>query len=64
MLSKEVQAEIPEQMYMYPVDASVTLPADWVKFAPLSPKPIAVDAATIGAQREGWIKDWTARVLG
>ena len=64
MLSKEVQAEIPEQMYMYPVDASVTLPADWVKFAPLSPKPIAVDAATIGAQRESWIKDWTARVLG
>jgi thiamine transport system substrate-binding protein len=64
MLSKEVQAEIPEQMYMYPVDTSVTLPADWVKFAPLAPKPIAVDAATIGAQRETWIKDWTARVLG
>ncbi|GAA1765996.1 thiamine ABC transporter substrate-binding protein [Nostocoides vanveenii] len=64
LLTKTVQAEIPGQMYMYPVDSSVELPADWVKFAPLAPKPIAVDPTTIADKREQWIKDWTAKVLG
>ncbi|HPF80228.1 thiamine ABC transporter substrate-binding protein [Nostocoides australiense] len=64
LLTAGVQADIPGQMYMYPVDSSVELPAEWVKFAPLATKPIAVDAATIGANRETWIKDWTAEVLG
>ena len=64
LLTKGVQSEIPEQMYMYPVDKAVDLPADWVKFAPLSDKPINVDATTIGDNREAWIKAWTATVLG
>ena len=64
LLTKTVQADIPGQMYMYPVDSAVELPADWVKFAPLAPKPIAVDASLIADKREQWIKDWTAKVLG
>lgn len=63
LLTKGVQSEIPEQMYMYPVDTEVDLPRDWVRFAPLAPKPITVPPATISAQRERWIKDWTATVL-
>lgn len=64
LLTKGVQSEIPEQMYMYPVDREVELPADWVKFAPLAQKPIQVDAAALADKREDWIKAWTATVLG
>ena len=64
LLTKGVQSDIPGQMYMYPVDSSVELPAEWVTFAPLAKEPIEVDPATLGAQRETWIKAWTAAVLG
>ncbi|WP_206660941.1 thiamine ABC transporter substrate-binding protein [Propioniciclava flava] len=64
MLSQQVQADIPGQMYMYPALRSATLPADWVSFAPLSPSPYAVPAATITADRDRWIRDWTATVVG
>jgi thiamine transport system substrate-binding protein len=64
LLTKQAQADIPGQMYMYPVDSSVPLPADWKKFAPLSPDPIAVDPKTIAADRSNWIKEWTETVQG
>lgn len=63
LLTAGVQSEIPTQMYMYPVDASIDLPKEWVKFAPLSPKPIAVEPKTIADNRETWVKEWTAQVL-
>lgn len=64
LLSPEVQASIPENMYMYPVDDEVELPADWASFAPLSSDPIDVPADEIAANRDQWIADWTARVIG
>ncbi|GAB3816542.1 thiamine ABC transporter substrate-binding protein [Tessaracoccus terricola] len=64
LLSAEVQAAIPEQMYMYPIDDEVELPADWASFAPLSEAPIEVPAEEIAANRDQWISDWTARVIG
>ncbi|MGC3995618.1 MAG: thiamine ABC transporter substrate-binding protein [Propionicimonas sp.] len=64
LLSAEVQAEIPEQMYMDPVDSSVELPADWKKYAAVVDHPIEVSAADLGANREAWIKAWTATVIG
>lgn len=63
LLSNAVQSSIPDTMYMYPV-ADVELPAQWVKFAPLSEKPITVSSADISANRDTWIKDWTAKVIG
>lgn len=63
LLSNDVQTVIPTQMYMYPV-AEVTLPAEWVSFAPLSPSPIDVPADVIAAKRDEWIKAWTTKVLG
>lgn len=64
MLSRDVQADIPGQMYMYPADTSVELPADWQKFAPLSDAPFTVSAEAISANRDAWIRDWTATVIG
>lgn len=62
MLSPEVQASIPSNMYMYPVVAGTPLPADWARFAPLSSNPIDVSADQIGANRDKWIRDWTEAI--
>ena len=64
MLSADVQADIPGQMYMDPAVRSTQLPAEWVQFAPLSDDPHTVPAATISADRDRWIRDWTATVVG
>ncbi|PFG40093.1 thiamine transport system substrate-binding protein [Georgenia soli] len=64
LLSPEVQADIPGQMYMYPVDDTVELPAAWAEHAPLAEHPFTVDPATINAHREDWIATWSDIVTG
>lgn len=64
LLSEEVQAAIPEYMYMYPAVLDVELPEEWVKFAPLSPNTVFVDPEVIAENRDAWIQDWTDTVLG
>ena len=59
----EFQADIPGQMYMYPADPGVELPADWTKFAPLADKPFEVAPADVAAHRDEWIEQWTATVV-
>lgn len=64
LLSPEVQANIPDEMYMYPAVRATELPEEWKKFAPLSDAPIEVPAATIAQNRDRWVRDWTAAVIG
>ncbi|MCK6211318.1 thiamine ABC transporter substrate-binding protein [Georgenia sp. EYE_87] len=64
LVSPEVQADIPGQMYMYPVDDTVELPEAWAEHAPLAEEPFAVDPATISANREEWISTWSEIVIG
>ncbi|GAA1645300.1 thiamine ABC transporter substrate-binding protein [Georgenia ruanii] len=64
LLSRDVQADIPGQMYMYPVDATVRLPDAWAAHAPLADTPSTVAPADISAHREEWIDAWTRVVIG
>ena len=64
LLSPEVQAAIPESMYVYPVDTSVELPASWVRFAPQASDPYLVDPAAVSENRDAWIQAWTDTVVG
>lgn len=64
LLSPEVQANIPGEMYMYPAVRSTELPAEWVQFAPLSDNPFTVPASEIAANRDSWIRTWTDTVIG
>jgi thiamine transport system substrate-binding protein len=59
MLSDDFQAALPDNMYVYPVSTSVTVPAEWKEYAPLATKPWTIDPATIDAHRDEWIKEWT-----
>lgn len=64
LLSPEVQADIPGQMYMYPAVRATPLPPEWVSHAPLAERPFTVPAAEIAAKRDGWIRAWTDKVVG
>jgi thiamine transport system substrate-binding protein len=58
MRDKDFQAALPENMYVYPIDKAVALPADWKRFAPPSPKPYAVDPAEVTKNRSTWLREW------
>ena len=64
LLSAEVQADIPESMYVYPVDSSVELPESWTQYAPQPTDPFTVDPAKISENRDAWIQQWTDTVIG
>lgn len=64
LLSPEVQADIPESMYVYPVDSSVDLPESWARFAPQPEDPATVDPDLVSEKRDTWIQQWTDTVLG
>lgn len=63
LLSAEVQADIPGQMYMYPVVPGTDLPQDWVQYAPLADMPYTLSAAELAEGRDRWIRAWTDTVL-
>ena len=58
MLGHDFQAALPDNMYVYPVDTSVALPAGWKQWAPTSPDPVEVSPADITAHRTEWLRDW------
>lgn len=64
LLSPEVQADIPEQMYVYPVDPSVELPESWALFAPQPEEPLTLDPEVVTENRDAWIRAWTDTVVG
>lgn len=64
LVSPEVQAAIPDNMYMYPVSDEVVLPELWAQFAPLAEEPIVVPARQIEAERETWLREWADIATG
>jgi len=59
LLTPEVQAALPDSMYVFPVDSSVQLPADWAKFAKQPTEPFAVAPADIAEHRDAWLRVWS-----
>ncbi|RXR25300.1 thiamine ABC transporter substrate-binding protein [Oerskovia turbata] len=64
LVSDAFQADVADNMYMYPANSDITLPEGWAQFAPLSPEPFEVAPADITAHRDEWIKAWTSTVIG
>ena len=59
LVSPEVQAALPESMYVFPVVDGVELPAEWAKFATQPTEPYTVDPAEVTANRETWLREWS-----
>ncbi|GGK79279.1 thiamine ABC transporter substrate-binding protein [Ornithinimicrobium pekingense] len=64
LVSPEVQASIPDNMYMYPVSDEVALPELWAQFAPLAEDPIVVPPRQIEEERETWLREWADIATG
>lgn len=60
LFSTVVQNDIPENMYVFPVNADAELPATWAEYAEVAENPWELDPADIDANRERWITDWAA----
>ena len=64
LLSPEVQAALPESMYVFPVRDDVELPEDWARFVERPEDPYRVDPAEIAENRDTWLREWTDVVTG
>jgi len=63
MLGKDVQEDIPLQMFVFPANDQATLPKIFVQYAKVADKPVTVDPAAIEEKRNIWIEAWTDTVL-
>jgi thiamine transport system substrate-binding protein len=63
LLSARFQAELPLNLYVYPANAEVPLPEVFTANATVPAAPATLDPATISAERETWIAEWTDTVL-
>ena len=59
LLTPEVQAALPDSMYVFPVDPSVALPKQWASFAQQPTDPYEVDPAQVSEHRDEWLREWS-----
>ena len=59
MLSEPFQEAIPDNMYVFPVDDEVELPALWERWATPAADPIGVPPADIAENRDEWLREWS-----
>ncbi|MPZ79456.1 MAG: thiamine ABC transporter substrate-binding protein [Actinophytocola sp.] len=64
LLSEKFQAEVPDQMYVYPAREGVQLPEAWQQAAPLPEKSASLPPAEVAKNRERWIDEWRGLVQG
>ncbi|WP_341926738.1 thiamine ABC transporter substrate-binding protein [Nocardioides psychrotolerans] len=58
MTGPEVQAALPDSMYVFPVVDDTPLPEDWATFAQQPTDPWEVDPAEVAANRDDWLTQW------
>ncbi len=63
LLSPAFQAEIPLNMFVYPANSDVELPAEFVQFGVTVDDPLVLAPADIEANRSAWTERWTEIVL-
>ena len=63
MLSPAFQADLPLQMFVFPVNPQAALDEAFVKYLAVPQKTAFVSPADIAANREKWLQDWTTAVL-
>jgi len=63
MLSVEFQQDIPDQMFVFPVNPDAELPELFAEYAQIPEVPAALPYAEIEENRDLWIQDWLETVL-
>ena len=63
MLSAEFQADMPLNMFVFPVVEDIELPQEFTDYAQIPEAPAVVEPARIEENRERWIQDWAEEML-
>lgn len=63
LLSERFQADVPLQMFVFPVLDGVELPDAFRTFAVVPERPLELDPKRIGENRDRWVREWTSVVL-
>jgi len=63
MLSTPFQEDMPQQMYVFPVNSQAKLNDTFQKFLVIPANPAYISPEDISANREAWINAWTETVL-
>lgn len=63
LLSERFQADMPLNMFVYPVREGTEVPPEFTKFGPQAGDPETMEPAKIAENRDGWVKSWTSLVL-
>ncbi len=63
MLSVDFQADLPLNMFVFPVVQDIELPEVFVEHAAIPEKSAALDPALIEEKRDEWIQAWTEAML-
>jgi thiamine transport system substrate-binding protein len=63
MVSPEFQSDMPLNMFVFPVNPEATVPDLFTKVPSKATNPLTMDPATIAANRDKWIQQWTDAVL-
>lgn len=58
MNGSSFQKSLPDSMYVFPVDASVTLPEQWAKNVTVADPKVDVSPAEIDTNRQTWLTEW------
>lgn len=64
LTSVRFQQELPLNLFVYPVNAEVTLPEVFTQFAVIPDQPWTIDPDEIAANREQWQDEWHAIMTG
>ncbi|MFE7976250.1 thiamine ABC transporter substrate binding subunit [Streptomyces shenzhenensis] len=63
LIGKEFQEDMPLNMFVHPVRADAKVPREFVKYGPQAKDPQTLAPDRIAANRDQWVKSWTALVL-
>jgi thiamine transport system substrate-binding protein len=64
LLSTTFQEDVPLQMFVYPVVDDVALPEVFTRFSAVVDDPLAVPPDEVAANRDRWVEQWSAVMLG
>jgi thiamine transport system substrate-binding protein len=63
MLSPTFQADMPLQMFVFPVNPQAQLDEAFLKYLAIPTRTVFVDPQEIAANREKWLQAWTDNIL-
>ena len=64
LITERFQREVPMNLFVFPVDPTVELADEFVRYATISDRPLQLDPEAIEAHRADWIDRWTAVAVG